>query len=97
MKRSLVVLLALSLFLAACATTTPAPSVSGVVTQRSGNVLTVTPAEGGQPATVNVVYGTRVFWYNGLEGERSAITTGMPVKVWLSNGTQNAAKIVISQ
>jgi hypothetical protein len=98
MKRSLIVLIALSLALAsACSTPSSTPSVRGVITQMDRNVLTVTPAEGGQPVTVNVLYGTRVVWQNGLSAQRSALTTGQPVHVWLNTGTQDAARIVIAQ
>ena len=96
MKRTLFALLALSLFvLAACASTATAPSVSGVITKIDGNSVTVA-AEGGSEQAVTVSFGTRVFYPNGLEAAgTSVLAVGQPVKVWLANGTQSAARINI--
>ena len=97
MKRTLIALLVLSsLLLVACGSTTAtAPSVSGVITSISGNSVTITPAD-GSPSTVTVGYATRVYQPNGLEAAgASVLTVGQNVQVWLTNGTQNAARVNI--
>jgi hypothetical protein len=97
MKRSLVFVLSL-LIVAACATTPATPSVSGVITDIEGQTLTVTPAGGGQASSVTIGWGTRVFQPNGLEADGgSVLAVGMPVKVWLENGTQTAGRIEVGQ
>ena len=97
MKRKILVIvpLVLTLFVAACATTSATPNVKGVITKMDGNAITVTPAS-GDPANVTVAFGTAVLWENGLKASRSDLNVGIPVHVYLSEGTQNAAKIVIA-
>lgn len=96
MKRTLIFLVALSLFLTACATTAPTPSLRGTITQRTdaGIVVKAEDAE----KTVNVTRGTLVYWESGLEAKRADLTSGQRVSVWY-NGTEaaepTAARIVI--
>lgn len=99
MKRNLTAigLLVLTLFAISCATTSPTPELKGVVSGIQGKTLTVTPAGGGEPATVNLVWGTQVFWPNGTEAGHSVLTAGHPVQVWFDKGSKNASKIVIAQ
>lgn len=99
MKRFLLALFILSsLLLVACATTPATPDVRGVISAINGNTITVTPADGGQAATVNVGWSTRVFHPNGLEAEgASVLAVGNPVHVWLARGTQNATRINVAQ
>jgi ABC-type Fe3+-hydroxamate transport system substrate-binding protein len=97
-RTSLILLVLSSLVLAACATTAAAPNVTGVISRIDGNTVTVTPANGGEPVTVTLTWGTRVFQPNGLEADgTSVLAVGHPVQVWLANGTQNAARIHIGQ
>ena len=100
MKRSLIAigLLTFVLFAAACGTTTAttgAPSVQGVVSSVSGNTVTITPAAGGAPVTVNMHADTRVEWSNGIEAGRTGLQSGYRVDVWTAEGGQNASRIVI--
>jgi hypothetical protein len=99
MKRILLALLVLSsLLLAACATTPATPDVRGVISSIEGNTVSVIPTDGGQPTTVTVGWGTRVFLPNGLEAEGAGVlAVGNPVHVWLATGTQNATRINIAQ
>ncbi|HEX8169201.1 MAG TPA: hypothetical protein VF824_01530 [Thermoanaerobaculia bacterium] len=104
MKRTLsvIALFAVVLSLAACGASTMSsastPSMTGVITSISGNAITVTPNGGGAATTINRTWGTRVFWQSGLEASGSSVlSVGQPVQVWLDNGTQNAARIVIAQ
>lgn len=99
MKRILLALLVLSsLVLGACATSFATPHVTGVVTAADGKTVTVTPANGGQPVTVNLNWGTRVYYPNGLEADgTSVLAVGVPVQVWLADGTQNATRVNIAQ
>ena len=96
MKRSLLVLSVVALFLVvACASTTATPGVTGVVTAKTGNSITITPA-GGTAQTINVS-GAHVFWGNGLEAGRADLAVGQPVSVYLANGsTTNANRVVIN-
>lgn len=95
MKRSLVVLSVVALFLVAACATTATPGVSGVITAKAGNAITVTP-NGGTATTVNVS-GAHVFWGNGLEAGRADLAVGQPVQVFFSNGsTTNANRVVIN-
>lgn len=96
MKRSLIALCLLVVFAVACASTTAtAPQLRGVVTEKEGNVITVTPAD-GTATVVNVNRSTRVFWQNGEEAGRSVLMKGHPVQVWLKDGTKDASKVVIA-
>lgn len=90
MKRAFVVLIALSLLLTACATTSTTPSIRGTITERQANVITVAAAEGGQTANVQLNRGTLVYWQSGLEAQRADLVAGQRVKVWY-NGTEAAA------
>jgi hypothetical protein len=95
MKRTLVFMLSLLVF-AACATTATAPGVTGVITQIDGNTVTIAPAGGGQSSTVTLGWGTQVIQPNGMNAKgTSVLAVGMPVKVWLENGTQTAGRIEI--
>ena len=90
MKRSLVVLVALTLLLAACASVT-APGTTGVVTEVNGNTITV--ASAGQPTTYTLTNRTLVYAPDGVEAQRSYLTKGQRVMVW-ADGT-NAVRINI--
>lgn len=98
MKRNLFVLsvVALALFMAACATTTTTPSLTGTVTAIDANSVTVTPA-GGQATPVTVSRSTKMMWYTGVDAHRSDLVVGHRVNVWLNDGTQSASKLVITQ
>ena len=89
MKRSLIVLVALTLILAACATTTP--GTTGVVTDINGNSVTVAVA--GQPTTYTLTNRTMVYSSDGVEAMRSHLSKGQRVMVW-ADGT-NATRINI--
>lgn len=96
MKRTLIFLVALSLFLTACATTAPTPSLRGTITQRTDAAIVV-KAEDAEK-TVNVNRGTLVYWESGLEAKRADLTSGQRVSVWYNNveaATPTAARIVI--
>ena len=98
MKRGFaaVALLVLAFFTFACATAPATPAVTGTITSIDGNALVVTPAGGAQPVNVNLGWGTRVFWSNGVEASGSSVlTTGQPVQVWTSGDV--ATKVVIAQ
>lgn len=90
MKRSLILLVTLALFLGACASTT-APGTSGVVTEVNGNTITVATA--GTPTTYTLTNRTLVYAPDGVETVRSYLTKGQRVMVW-ANGT-NAVRINI--
>ena len=97
MKRTLLLALLSLTLLAACATMSQAPAaaadVNGVITQIDGGTLTVKAPTGD--VQVNVGRGTRVFWPNGMEGDRANLTVGHSVDVWLSAGSQNASRVNI--
>lgn len=98
MKRALVVLIALSLFLTACATTSTTPSLRGTITERKGNVITVAAAEGSQTSDVALNRGTLVYWQSGLEANRADLVSGQRVQVWYNGAeaaTPVAARVVI--
>ena len=103
MKRSLLVLSVVALFLVvACASTTATPGVTGVVTAKTGNSITITTTIGDivtgacAAQTINVS-GAHVFWGNGLEAGRADLAVGQPVSVYLANGsTTNANRVVIN-
>ena len=90
MKRSLILLVTLALFLGACATTT-APGTTGVVTEVNGSTITV--AASGTPTTYTLTNRTMIYAPDGIETGRSYLTKGQRVMVW-SNGT-NAVRINI--
>jgi hypothetical protein len=91
MKRSLVLLITLALLLGACATTT-APGTSGVVTEVSGNTVSVA-VNGGQPTTYTLTNRTLVYAPDGVETTKSYLSKGQRVMVW-STGT-NAVRVNI--
>jgi hypothetical protein len=98
MKRALVALIALTLFLTACATTSTTPSLRGTITERKENVITVAAAEGNQTANVSLTRGTLVYWQSGLEAQRADLVAGQRVKVWYNGAeatTPVAARVVI--
>lgn len=98
MKRTLsfIVLLALTVFVFACATTPAAPAIRGVIASIDGHALTVIPADGGQPVDVNLSWGTEVFWANGVKATGySVLVAGQPVQVWTKGDV--ATKVVIAQ
>lgn len=89
MKRSLILVVALALVLAACATV--APGTTGVVTEVNGNQFTVTT--GGTPTTYTITNRTMVYAPDGVEALKSYLSKGQRVMVW-ANGT-NAVRINI--
>jgi hypothetical protein len=91
MKRSLVLLVTLALLLGACATV--APGTSGVVTEVSGNTLSVAVA-GSAPTTYTLTNRTLVYAPDGVETMRSYLSKGQRVMVW-ADGT-NAIRININ-
>ncbi len=99
MRRPLAILalLTLTIFTLACATTmtSKAADISGQVTAVDGSTVTVTPAGGGAPATVNLVHTTQVFWPGGAPAENSSITKGHTINVWLAPGSQTASRVNI--
>lgn len=98
MKRNLSVLalLVLVVFTLACATTPATPSVRGTIATIEGHALTVTPTGGGQPVNVNLVWGTEVYWANGVKATgHGVLTAGQPVQVWTKGDV--ATKVVIVQ
>jgi hypothetical protein len=97
MKRTLLLALLSLTLIAACATMSQAPAaaadVNGVITSINGGMVTVKAASGDVQVTVG--RGTQVFWPNGSEGDRANLTVGHSVDVWLSAGTQTAARVNI--
>jgi hypothetical protein len=89
MKRSLIVLITLTLILAACATT--APGTTGVVTDVNGTSVTVAVA--GQPTTYAITNRTLIYSPDGVESVRAYLSKGQRVMVW-ATGT-NATRINI--
>ncbi|MFP5246674.1 MAG: hypothetical protein ACLGH0_08260 [Thermoanaerobaculia bacterium] len=83
MKRSIVVLVALSLLLAACATTTP--GATGVITAVDANTITV--SSNGTPTTYTLGRNTNIYNPSGVTAQRSYLTAGQRVMVWSDNGT----------
>lgn len=90
MKRSLVLLITFALLLGACAAT--APGTSGVVTDVSGNTVSVAVA-GGAPTTYTLTNRTLVYAPDGNETSHSFLSKGQRVMVW-ANGT-NAVRVNI--
>ena len=98
MKRVIpaIALLTLVVFAFACASTSSAPTVSGKIASVNGKALSVTPADGGQPVTVNVGWGSKIYWNNGVEASgTSVLVPGQDVQVW-ANGA-SVIKIVVAQ
>lgn len=91
MKRSLILLVTLALLLGACATTTP--GTTGVITDVSGNQISVAVA-GGSPTTYTLTNRTLVYATDGGETTKSYLSKGQSVMVW-ANGT-NATRININ-
>jgi hypothetical protein len=98
MKRFLLLaLLALTFLTVACTTTMSTPaaaSLSGMVSAVSGDTITVTPAGGGEPTTVNLGRAN-IYWPGGVPAEHSDIIKGHTVNVWLANGSQTATRVNI--
>ncbi|HYI13731.1 MAG TPA: hypothetical protein VEK57_32130 [Thermoanaerobaculia bacterium] len=90
MKRSLVLVVALSLFLAACASVT-APGTTGVVTELTPTSITV--SANGQATTYSTNNRTNVYSVDGGLTARNALSTGQRVTVW-ADGT-NISRINI--
>jgi hypothetical protein len=98
MKRTLsvIVLLALTVFTLACATTPAAPAIRGVIASIDGHAVSVIPADGGQPVNVTLAYGSEVFWANGVKATgHSVLVAGQPVQVWTKGDV--VTKVVITQ
>jgi hypothetical protein len=93
MKRTLVLLIALSLLVAACATTS-APSTNGVITAVNGNQVTVAGPHGDGSTTYTITRSTNIYAPDGVISQRAYLTPGQKVLVW-ANGT-NAVRINIS-
>jgi hypothetical protein len=93
MKRTLVLLVALSLFLVACASTS-APTTSGVVTAVNGNTVTVAGPAGDGSSTYTITYRTNIYSPDGVLSTKSYLTPGQKVLVW-ADGT-NAVRINIA-
>ena len=90
-------LLAIAVLLAACATTMPA-NVTGNVSKVDGALITVTPANGGQPTEVVLNWATTVYEASGAKASGvSVLTVGKPVDVWLERGSTTATRINIGQ
>lgn len=93
MKRTLVLLVALSLLVAACASTS-APTTSGVITAVNGNTVTVAGPAGDGSSTYTLTYRTNVYSPDGVLSTKSYLTPGQKVLVW-ADGT-NAVRINIA-
>ena len=93
MKRSLVLLVALSLLVAACATTS-APTTTGVITSVSNSAITVANANGDGTSTYTLTRSTNIYSPDGILSRRSYLTEGQRVLVW-ADGT-NAVRININ-
>ena len=92
MKRTLVLLVALTLLVAACATTT-APTANGVITAVNGNTVTVAGPAGDGSTTYTITRSTNVYSPDGTRSTKSYLTPGQRVLVW-ADGT-NAVRINI--
>ncbi len=90
MKRTLLFVLALALFLSACATTT-APGTAGVITAVDANTVTV--SNGGTNTTYTLTRNTSIYSPDGTLSQRAYLTSGQRVLVW-ADGT-NAVRINI--
>lgn len=90
MKRSLALIAALSLILAACASVT-APGTTGVVTELTPSSVTVSAA--GQATTYTTSNRTNIYAVDGNLTSRSALAQGQRVTVW-TEGT-NVVRINI--
>lgn len=80
MKRSLVLLVTLALFLAACSTVSQ-PTTTGVVTAVNGDTITV----GSQTYTLDRT--TSIYAADGNQLRRSFLTNGQTVMIW-ANGNK---------
>lgn len=94
MKRSLILLVALALILAACSTTS-APATSGVITAVNGSTVTVANANGDGVSTYTVTRSTTIYAPDGVRSQRSYLTPGQRVLVW-ADGTNQAVRINIA-
>lgn len=93
MKRTLVLLIALSLLVAACATTT-APAATGVITAVDGSTITVAGPNGDGSTTYTLTRSTNVYAPDGVLSQRAYLTPGQRVLVW-ADGT-NAVRINVA-
>ena len=93
MKRTLVLLIALSLLVAACATTS-APSANGVITAVDGSTVTVAGPNGDGSTTYTITRSTSIYAPDGVASQRAYLTPGQRVLVW-ADGT-NAIRINIA-
>ena len=82
MKRSLVFLVAIALFVAACSVT--APGTTGVVTELTPTSITV--STNGQATTYSTNNRTNVYSVDGNLTGRNALATGQRITVW-ADGT----------
>jgi len=82
MKRSLILLVALSLILAACATT---PGTSGVITAVDATSVTVSAA--GATQTYTLGRNTNIYAPDGVSTQKSYLAAGQRVMVWADNGS----------
>lgn len=83
MKRTLVLIAALSLFLAACASVA-APGTTGVVTELTPTSVTV--SANGQATTYTTNNRTNVYSVDGNLTQRAALSQGQRITVW-ADGT----------
>lgn len=79
MKRALVLIAALSLFLAACASVT-APGTTGIVTELTPTSVTV--SSNGQATTYTTTSRTNIYAVDGNLTRRSSLANGQRVTVW---------------
>ena len=86
MKRTLVLLVALSLLVAACATTS-SPTATGVITSVDGATVTVAGPLGDGSTTYTITRSTNIYSPDGVLSQRSYLTPGQRVLVW-ADGTK---------
>lgn len=91
MKRSLAVLLSLTVLFIVTACAVSAPGTPGVITKVEGNTVTVTQA--GSETSYTLGRNTNVYAPDGVMTQRSYLAEGQRVLVW-ANGT-NAVRINI--
>jgi hypothetical protein len=91
MKRALVLIAALSLFLAAC-TSVASPGTTGVVTELTPTSVTV--STGGTATTYTTSSRTNIYAVDGNLTRRNALSTGQRVTVW-ANGDNSLVRINI--
>lgn len=73
-------------------------NVTGTISKVDGALVTVTPANGGQPTEVVLNWATTVYEPSGAKASGvSGLTVGQPVEVWLERGSTTATRINIGQ